>query len=277
MGRVYILIVVALVIGLVAGLVIGKVIAVPEQGATCLVKAGKFANPPPGTKYKVIVGIDPNYPPFAYVLPNGTIVGFDIDVLKRIGEICGFEPVFKPWDWATIIEALLRGDIDLIASGMTVNAPRSERVWFTIPYYTYTYYVVTRANDNRSLEEVLNSGEYIAVQTGSTADMLADELLKKGYNFKKLGLESYPAALEAVVTGKAAGIFDSAFLIPYLKQHPDLASEVRIVGEIGPVRTYAYATRPGDKWLRDCINKALEQLMFSPEWDELLRKWGLRG
>ncbi len=279
MGRVYVWLAIALVVGFVAGIFVGKIIAVSGQGSSCLVEAGKFANPPPpGTKYRVIVGIDPNYPPFAYVLPNGTIVGFDIDVLKRVGKICGFEPVFKPWDWATIIEALMRGDIDLIASGMTVNAPRSEKVWFTIPYYTYTYYLVARAGDSRSLEEILNSGQYIAVQTGSTADMLATMLLEKGYRFRKLGLESYPAALEAVVSGKAAaGIFDSAFLIPYLKKHPDIAKSVRIVGEIGPVRTYAYATRPGDKWLRDCINKALEQLMFSPEWDELLRKWGLRG
>lgn len=268
----------ALIVGLVGGYAAGKAVS-PQGGAEPAAgKGGKFVNPPPaGTVYEVVVGVDPNYPPFAYVLPNGSVVGFDVDVLSRVGEMCGFKPVFKPWDWATIVEALVRGDIDLIASGMTITADRSTKVWFTIPYYTYTYYVVARADDSRSLEEILRSGEYIAVQTGSTADMVADNLLKAGYRFQKLGVESYPAALEAVVTGKAtAGIFDSAFLIPYLKQNPDVAGKVRVVAEIGPVRAYAYATRPEDKWLRDCINKALEQLMFSEDWDELLRKWGLR-
>jgi len=240
-------------------------------------KVGKFSEPPPpGEVPTVIVGVDPNYPPFAFMTPDGRIEGFDVDVLTIIGNRCGFKPLFKPWDWATIVEALIRGDIDLIASGMTVNAPRSEKVWFTIPYYAYTYLVVVKTGDNRSLDEILNSGGYIAVEIGSTPDILVTKLQSEGYNVRKLSVDSYPAAIRAVLDGRAvAAIVDSAFLYPYLKANPGLETKIRITGQIGPVRVYAYATRPEDKWLRDCINQELEDLMFSPLWGELLKKWNL--
>jgi len=210
------------------------------------------------------------------MLPNGSIVGFDVDVMKRVGEACGFEPMFKAWDWSTIINALVSGDVDVIASGMTVTAARSEKVWFSIPYYAYNHYLVVRAGIGGSAEELLKKGLKVAVQTGSTADMLAEKLKQEGYPITKLGYESYPAALKAVLEGVAdAGIFDSAFLEPYLRQYPETATGIRIVSSIGPVKTYAIATRPGDKWLRDCINRELEKLMETPEWEALLRKWGL--
>jgi len=268
-----------LVVGLALGVLVSRVADALLAGAEgeCLISSGKFSQPPkPGEKPSVIVGLDAQYPPFTQLLPNGSIVGFDVDVMVKIGEACGFEPVFKPWDWSTIVNALVSGDIDVIASGMTITAARSEKVWFSIPYYAYTHYLVVKAGIGGSAEELLKKGLKVAVQTGSTADILAEKLRSEGYPIAKLGYESYPAALKAVLEGVAdAGIFDSAFLEPYLRQHPETGAGIRIVGSIGPVKAYGIATRPGDKWLRDCINRELEKLTEEPEWEALLRKWGL--
>lgn len=270
---------VVLVAGAALGVLLERAWLSKSSGGTrgCLFSAGKFSQlPPAGERPRVIVGLDPQYPPFTEMLPNGSIVGFDVDVMTRIGKMCGFEPVFKPWDWTTIVEALAAGDVDVIASGMTITAARSQKVWFSIPYYFYTHYLVARADDNRSLSDMLRAGVRTVVQTGSTADMLAEDLISQGYRIEKMGVESYPAAVLAIINGRAdAGIFDSAFLEPYLKQNPQLATQLRIVGSLGSAEAYGIATRPEDKWLRDCINNALEQLMKSPEWNELLEKWRL--
>jgi len=249
-----------LLLGLIAGLALGVVAARFVGAALWSARGeGRFAQPPKlGEKPRVIVGLDAQYPPFTQMLPNGSIVGFDVDVMRRIGEACGFEPVFKPWDWSTIVNALVSGDVDVIASGMTITAARSEKVWFSIPYYMYAHYLVVRAEIGGGAEELLERGLKVAVQTGSTADMLAEKLKREGYPITKLGYESYPAALE-----------------PYLRQHPEVAAKIRIVGRLGPVKAYGIATRPEDKWLRDCINRELEKLMESPAWEALLRKWGL--
>ncbi len=275
-----------LIVGLIIGLIVGGVVGwvakpvptPPSPEELCAFKKGKFTEPPPPGKEVVIIhGFDANYPPFTFVLPNGTAAGFDVDVMKYIAKKYGWKIIHKPWDWSTIVTALVNGDLDVIASGMTINAERSKKICFSVPYYSYIHEIIVRAEETRSVEEILNSGEYIAVQLGSTADMWADKLLKQGYNFKKLGLDSYVAALEAVLDGRAvACITDSAFFEPYIKKHPEIAKKVKVLTTLGAPETYGIATRCEDKWLRDKINEALEELMHSPKWDELLKKWGLR-
>jgi len=268
-----------LLLGLLLGSLLGYGIAGLSQAPAreCLYEPGKFTYPPKeGQEVVVVYGFDANYPPFTVMQPNGTPVGFDVDVMNLIAKKYGWRIVYKPWDWSTIVTALENGDIDVIASGMTFNAPRSQKIWFSVPYYSYVHQLVALREDRRSMEELLNSGEYVAVQIGSTADEWAERLLKSGYNFKKLGLDSYVAALQALLDGRASALItDSAFLGPYLKRNPEVEARIRIVGEIGAPYVYAIATRPQDKWLRDRINEALEELMNSPKWNELLRKWGL--
>ncbi len=273
-----------LVVGLVIGLVIGGVVGwfakpmphIPTAQELCAYPKGKFTEEPKG-EVTIIHGFDANYPPFTYVAPNGTALGFDVDVVDWMAKKYGWKVIHKPWDWSTIVTALEKGDIDIIASGMTVTAERCKKIWFSVPYYTYIHQLVTRSDVKMSAEEILNSGQYIAVQLGATADEWADRLLKAGYNFKKLGLDSYVAAVEAVLNGRAiACITDSAFFEPYLKQHPEIADKLKVVTTLGAPECYAIATRPEDKWLRDKINEALWELMHSPEWDKLLEKWNLK-
>jgi polar amino acid transport system substrate-binding protein len=279
MNRVLVYIVFGLVIGLLMGGFLGYFMASSRSVENNLLfKTGKFTYPPkPGEKVVIVYGFDANYPPFTKILPNGSVVGFDVDVVNWIADKYGWKIIYKPWDWSTIVDALVRGDIDIIASGMTITAARSEKIWFSLPYYTYVHVLVVSARDTRSLKEVLNSGEYIAVQLGSTSDEWAERLLKEGYRFKKLGLNSYSEAIEAVLDGRAiAAISDSAFIYPYFERNPDKAGKLKILTTIGPPYAYGIATRPEDKWLRDMINRALEELMNSPEWDKLLKKWGLK-
>lgn len=236
---------------------------------------GKFTEEPKG-KVVIIHGFDAAYPPFTEVTPAGEAQGFDIDVINWIAEKYGWEVVPKPWDWSTIVTALVEGDIDIIASGMTHTPARAEKVWYTIPYYVYYHHLLTLKEETRSLEEILNSGGYIACQLGATSDEWAEKLLAQGYNFQKLALDSYALAFEAVLDGRAiAVISDSAFTEPYFKKKPDIAAKFREVGRLGGISTYAIATRPEDYWLRNKINYALRELMDSPLWNELLSKWGL--
>lgn len=274
-----------LAVMLVVGILIGAAIAwiaKPTPSVSpqeiCAIPKSKFTNPPPpGQNVTLIYGFDANYPPFTFVLPNGTAAGFDVDVVKLIAAKYNWTIIYKPWDWSTIVTALVNGDIDFIMSGMTITAERSQKVWFSLPYYSYIHELVTRTDVNMTADQILNSGQPIAVELGATSDQWADKLLAKGYHFQKLGLDSYTAATEAVLNGRAiAMITDSAFFEPYLKANPSAASKLKVVTTLGGYESYAIATRPGDFWLRNQINAALAELMSSPTWDQLLEKWNLK-
>ncbi|MEM3626706.1 MAG: ABC transporter substrate-binding protein [Candidatus Bathyarchaeia archaeon] len=263
-----------ILIALVVGAAVGWAIRPIVSPAPVQPKA-KFADiPPPGTK--IIHGMDAAYPPFTEIDPTGKAVGFDVDVVDWIAEKYGWEVEHKPWEWAAIVTALLEGDLDFVASGMTHTAARAEKVWFTIPYYSYIHELLVPIGETRTLEEILNSGEYISCQAGATSDEWAEKLLKQGYNFKKLAVDSYELAFEAVMDGRAVAVIsDSAFTGPYFKERPDVATKFRVLSTIGGEFVYAYATRPEDYGLRNALNRALEELMGSPKWDELKKKWGI--
>ncbi len=233
----------------------------------------KFPNlPPPGTK--IIHGMDAYHSPFTKIDSTGKAVGFDVDVVDWIATKYGWEVEHKPWNWTTIVTALLEGDIDFIASGMTHTAARAEKVWFTLPYYTYIHQLIVPVEDTRPWEEVLSSGEIISCKLGSSSDYWANNLRAKGYDFEKLALDSYEFAFEAVLEGRAAGcISDSGFTEPYFKRNPEATTKLKILSTIGGYGVYAYATRPEDYGLRNALNYALTELMMSPEWDALKLKW----
>mgnify|MGYP001148757278 CR=1 FL=1 len=141
-----------------------------------------------------------------------------------------------------------------------------------LPYH----HILALAEEKRSMNEILNSGEYISCQLGATADEWAEKLLAQGNNFKKLALDSYALAFEAVTDKRAVAVIsDSAFTHPYFAENPEMAAKFKELGTIGGIETYAIATRPEDNWLRNQINHALRELMDSPMWDQLKTKWSV--
>ncbi len=261
-------VIIALIIGVAVGFAIRPTISPPP------VKKAKFSEiPPPGTK--IIHGLDTAFPPWQEVTPEGKAVGFDVDVIDWIAKKYDWDIEHKGWEWAAIVTATVEGDLD-IAGCMTITAERAKKVAFTLPIYTYVHHILVRADETRTKEEVLNSGEYIACQLGSTADHWAEKLLKAGYKFKKLAVDSYELAFKAVLDGRAVAVIsDTAFTHPYFKEKPDIAARFKELCTIGGNYVYAYATRPEDVGLRNAMNMALEELMGMPLWDELMEKWGI--
>jgi len=263
-----------IVIALIVGIAIGWLVKAPEVTAPT---KGKWEEAPPaGTTVVLKYGFDAAYPPFTEVDATGKAVGFDVDVVNWIADKYGWKIEYTPWDWAAIVTALVEGDLDFIMSGMTFTAERAEKVCFSIPYYTYIHELIVPTGETRSMDEILNSGGTISCQLGATSDKWAEKLIDAGYNFKKLALDSYELAFEAVLDGRAvAAISDSAFTGPYFAKNPDKAAKLRVLSTIGGTEVYAVATRYNDYWLRNQINHALEEIMSSPKWIELREKWGV--
>ncbi len=65
---------------------------------------------------------------------NGELIGFELDVGRKLAEDMGVDAEFIPTSWDGIIPALIAGKFDAIISGMSVTAQRNLTVNFTDPY-----------------------------------------------------------------------------------------------------------------------------------------------
>ncbi|MEZ5825333.1 MAG: transporter substrate-binding domain-containing protein [Geminicoccaceae bacterium] len=72
--------------------------------------------------------------PWAMRDKNGDLIGFEIDVARKLAADMGVEIEFVPTAWDGIIPALLAGKFDVIIGGMSITPARNLTVNFTIPY-----------------------------------------------------------------------------------------------------------------------------------------------
>jgi len=60
--------------------------------------------------------------------------GFEIDVANKLAQDMGVEAKYSVYEWDDIIDALQRGEIDVIAGGMAITPARALKVNFSLPY-----------------------------------------------------------------------------------------------------------------------------------------------
>ena len=84
----------------------------------------------------VLVANDPNYAPQSSLDPaTKEMVGFDVDVAKKMAEILGLQVKFENPAWETIPAGLNQGKYDVSIGSMTVTPERQKALDFTDPYY----------------------------------------------------------------------------------------------------------------------------------------------
>ncbi|MDR2572979.1 MAG: ABC transporter substrate-binding protein [Desulfovibrio sp.] len=228
----------------------------------------------PATAQKIYVnGIDPNYPPFAYVdEKTGKPSGFDVESMDWIAKTMGFQVEHKPMAWDGIIPALLGKQIDMVCSGMSITPQRARQVTFSESYWQVYRVFLVRANANLSPQSILNGKEMqIGVQRGtSEANDIMQEKKEKGYEFTLRFYDSAPLAVEDLINGRIG-----AALMDDLPARDALAKgrPVKIVGAHGDSDDFGVAMRKEDEALHRLINEGYRRLKASPYWKELQVKY----
>ena len=72
--------------------------------------------------------------PWAFRDKKGELVGFEVDIAKKLAEEMGMELEFVPTNFSGIIPALLAGKFDIIITGISIQTKRAMTINYTIPY-----------------------------------------------------------------------------------------------------------------------------------------------
>ena len=213
-----------------------------------------------------INGIDPNYPPFAYVdEKTGQPSGFDVDAMTWIAQKMKFTVVHKPMAWDGIIPALQAREIDMVCSGMTITPERSKIVQFSNPYWEVASVFVAKADSKITPADILSKQVNLGVQRGtSEAAALRAEKQLKGYKFTFKYYDSAPLAIEDVLNGR----IEAAFMDELPADDAiSKGSAIKKVGTHGKPNAFGVALR------KELIDEGYKLLMADPYWKELQAKY----
>ena len=93
----------------------------------------------------VLVADDANYPPQSVLQKNGKLVGFDVDVAKKVASILGLQVKFVNPAWDSIPTGLQVGRFDVSIGSMSPTVERKKSVDFADPYALSAAVIMTKA------------------------------------------------------------------------------------------------------------------------------------
>lgn len=219
---------------------------------------------------KLIVGTNPEFPPFEYVESDGSIGGFDFALMNEIGNRIGREVEFKSMEFKSLIGAMEAGTIDAAIAGMTVTDERKQSVDFSDTYYQANQYIVVKKDSTvKSLSDL--NGKKIAVQEGTTGDFIASG---DGDLVKDAEVKRFKKGVDAIMDLKNgsvdAVVIDSNPAQEFVKANSD---ELMCIEDKSSEEFYAIALKKGDTELLEAVNKALKEIKEDGTFDKLIAEY----
>lgn len=215
------------------------------------------------------VGTNAEFPPFEYVGDNGEPDGFDVALIKAIGEKLGVTVEVENMEFDSLVSSI-GNKIDVAIAGMTVTDERKNSVDFSDAYYDAVQYVIVPEGSEIATFDDL-AGKAIGVQLGTTGDFIASD------DVEGATVSQYNKAVDAVndlINGRVDCVI--------IDKNPALVFESKFAGQVKAidgaqfnfeVENYAIALPKGDAMLEDQINKALGELKADGTFDKLVEEY----
>lgn len=215
------------------------------------------------------VGTNAEFPPFEYVDDNGEPDGFDVALIKAIGEKLGVSVEVENMEFDSLVSSI-GNKIDVAIAGMTVTDERKKSVDFSDSYYDAVQYVIVPEGSEIATFDDL-AGKAIGVQLGTTGDFIASD------DVDGASVSQYNKAVDAVndlINGRVDCVI--------IDKNPALVFEAKFAGQVKAidgaqfdfeVENYAIALPKGDTALADQINQALDELKADGTFDKLVEEY----
>jgi polar amino acid transport system substrate-binding protein len=222
---------------------------------------------------------DPSYAPMeSYATDGRTIIGFDADLAAALGAVAGIRVEMVAADFGSAIAETKKGTYDGVLSSMTDTAEREKQVDFIDYFSAGTAVVVQRGNPHGISDLKDLCGQVVAVEKSTVqADLLRRS--QSGCGKNPILIKNFKTNADAqlqVRTGRAVAILNDYPPAAYLatdaktRSYYQLASTVQYEpGLLG------LAVAKDNPELRDALHAALDVLIRSGRYTELLQRWGL--
>lgn len=218
------------------------------------------------------VGMNAEFAPFEFMDSEQKPQGFDVDLLQALAKQGGFEVEFRHTPWESLFPALNNGDIDIVASAVTITEDRKKTMDFTEPYYQVTQVVLLPKGKNVANVEDLKKLSKVGVVTGNTGDLAAQKIF--GATSSNVArFENVTLLLKEVENGGLdAAISDSAVVANYVKNNSDKGFSMIEIPDF-EVENYGIVVRKGDAETLNKLNAALKAIRENGEYAKIEEKY----
>lgn len=223
------------------------------------------------TKY--MMAVDASYPPFTFKDESGTFVGFDIDLMRAIGETQKFKVSVTGVKWSEVFRELMANKYDVVASGVTITPKRQKIIDFTESYMSsYTAFAFT-SDSIASVADIKD--KKVGVQSGAYyIELLQDKYanLDEFIEFHTIFLSCKDMLMNKVdvcvddihILQNMMTEFTNYSDVSHVKYLPAFADEQKQI---------AFAVNKDNSEMLNKINAGLQQVKANGTYDKIYAKW----
>ena len=217
------------------------------------------------------VASDTTWPPFEWADAEGNLLGFDLDVMRCVAVLQGFEVNIMTYDWDIIFDDVGVGRVDIGASGATITDARELKVDFSAPYWTSDQAVLVRADSGLNIVTALSLGYTVGAQVETTGAGFIQELIDAGLSVIIREYTLYPLAVLDLINGNIHAVIQDE---PASQASATAEEELIIAGVIKTNENFGFFVAEGDpNGLLPLINDGVTQLKASGAFDNLVRAY----
>jgi len=220
---------------------------------------------------KIVLGTEKDWKPYVIVNKDGSISGYDAEVITLINSISGLNLSLKAGNWAKMQQQARTKEIDGLSTG-GIHKERKEYLNFSDIYITMSKMVIVAQNNPKNISSLSDlKNKTIAIHKSNIVDQ---KTAKKFPDSTILPLNKIKQVIAAVITGKADAMFGNGATfylanelgMPYIKRSVLLENKLEL----------AFGIRKDWPEAISIINKSLN-FIGERKLLELKNKWFFSG
>lgn len=220
-------------------------------------------------KGMLTVAMEGTWAPWTYHDANDNLVGFDVEVARKIAEKLGVEVTFVEGEWDGLFAGLDSGRYDMVINGVEITDERAEKYDFSEPYgYIRTALIVANDNEDIKTFEDLN-GKTTTNSMASTYMTLAES-----YGATVTPVDSLDQTLDLVVAGRVDATLNAEVsFYDYMNVHPDAPVKIVALTDDASHVSIPIRKEEATATFRAAVDQAIKELKESGELAEISIKY----
>src|SRR5262249_3046376 len=219
---------------------------------------------------QLVVGADFGANPYIIANPDGSVSGFNVDLVTEVAKRMGKSGVkFIDQQFSGIFAGLEAKKYEFIAAPVTLTQQRSEAMLFIEGFVATDLQFLTRKNGLKIESLDALKGKSIAVNNGSAQEQYRESIRERyGFTISKYGKNA--DAFQAVLSGRDdAAISGDGNVMYAAAQNPLLAASYRVpTGNV-----FSWAFRKDDEATRTKVERIMECMKLDGTVARAYAKW----
>lgn len=215
---------------------------------------------------KLLVGVSDTTPPFAFKAPDGTLTGYDLDLVRAVARRLGVGLEMTPLSSAERIPLLQQGRLDFVATSMTRTPERLRDIDFSHIYFITPHAVIVKKSSGITSVKQLDGRKAGSASTSTAGGNLKEAV--PGVNL--VYVRDYSIAFAALRDGSVDAFTTDETVLAAIVRADGSPNDYLFLPDFTKSRNVGFALKKDEPRFKAALNQALLDL---EAWGEAAKIW----